>query len=93
MSLLLNSDEVQAGRQQSIWLLRKMAAWRIGAQAGDTSGVGSQRACDPIFLAVGAAVRSQLPLGPCPRSPPLLACRQAVHGVGIRTESLAHLWA
>lgn len=68
MSLLLNSDEVQAGRQQSIWLLRKMAAWRIGALAADTGRAGSQRPCDPIFPAVGAAVRSQLPRGPSPRS-------------------------
>lgn len=30
MSLLLNSDEAQTGRQHGVWLLGKMVMWRIG---------------------------------------------------------------
>ena len=50
----------QAGRQQSIWLLRKMAVWRLGGLAPDAGNVCGLSECMviSIFLAVGAVVRS-----------------------------------
>lgn len=71
MSLWLNSDEAQAGRQQSIWFLRKMAVWRIGGSSFRyVECVWALRAGgDSIFPAVGATVKSlSFSCGHSPRS-------------------------
>lgn len=97
--LLLHSDKAQAGRRHSIWLLGKMAAQRIWGPGSRHRGVsGGLRAHSDSILSSNwcCSEISQLPLRTFP-SPAwgtlwsLLRPGQAVHGAGVRAESLPYI--